>query len=215
MDSNPLMSLLGYSVEGDNGDVLRVLLGLAAELVAGEGGALLVRNPADGELIVAVVAGTANPESLAGTSLGPGDSLVGRVVTTGQARLGTAAGGDLLGRAAQGGSAKNMVAAPMLHEDEVLGVITAWRSASGQPFDAAQTHTFATMASVAAVIVGSGRRLADAEGEAPDLRWDGEAGVAEKELALVELIAELTRADPDRLAATTDLIRAAAALSDE
>ena len=71
------------------------------------------------------------------------------------------------------------------------------------------------MASVAAVIVGSGRRLADAEGEAPDLRWDGEAGVAEKELALVELIAELTRADPDRLAATTDLIRAAAALSDE
>jgi GAF domain-containing protein len=151
--------------------VLRLLIELCAQFVGAEEGSLLVVDGADDPpqaLVFAMTVGS--PESkhaLIGQRVPLGEGVVGLAAVTHEVQIGAPTYEGVV-QARRGEVApdqpSSVLAAPVLANDELLGVITAVRFGTGPRFTADHALLYGRVAAVAGLLLHRGRRLASSTG---------------------------------------------------
>ena len=148
-------------VQPEDRAVLRVLVALGIAALGADEGSLLVLEPDKNLLTFAMVVRANEGEStpLEGQSIPVGKGLTGLAALTREVQIGAptyVVGQELR----QGSGPEAVIAAPMLIEDECVGVITAVSYQSGRRFSAKDAALYGQLSTVAAFVVQQRQQLA-------------------------------------------------------
>jgi hypothetical protein len=148
-------------------ELLRLLIEVCAQFVgAAEGSLLLLERASEApdSLVFAMTVGSRESErALLGQRVPLGEGIVGLAAATHQVQIGmpTYPGVEQARRRDDApGQPSSVIAAPMLADDDLLGVITAVHFEPGRRFGPADAVLYGRVAAVAGLILDQGRRLA-------------------------------------------------------
>ena len=169
-----LGAYLGISYQSPEEKVLRLLIELGAQFAGAEEGSLLVLDDEAGELVVAMTVGSgASEETLVGQRVPLGEGITGLAAQTREVQIGapTFDTDQPAEHQGEGGKPKSVLAAPMLIDDRLIGVMTAVSFQADKRFHSGDAMLYARIATVAAVVVEQRRKLSAVEalqrGQAP------------------------------------------------
>ena len=211
---DPLSSYLGLLPAQAEARVLRLLIDLGRRVVGADEGSLLVYDAERRVLVFAMTLGSEEAEAEA--------RLKGQVVPLGEGRTGMAAEFRTVQVGApafhdiefqqhkeRGGSEPDIVlAAPMIWDDTLVGVITAVSFDSEKRFTQDDATVYEEFAGIAAFVVAQWQRLQlhEAASAVPDsLPADSSARA---ELELLQRVHRLVRRGPDTLRQVNSLLDA-------
>jgi len=201
------MRYLDLDVESPELRVMRLLVELCGQVVGAEEGSLLVVDHAQDpprELIFAMTVGSRqSEETLSGQRVPLGEGLVGIAAVTHEVQIGAPLY-DGIEQARRGeaprGQPTAVIAAPMLIDDRLVGVITAVSFEAGKRFTNEHAALYARAASVAGVVVDQRRRIDAFEsrgvGGAESRRPGGDEPLARQ---ILETTSRLVERSPGRL----------------
>lgn len=215
------MRYLDLDAEGPELQVMRLLVELSGQVVGAEEGSLLVVDHTQyppRELIFAMTVGNRqSEETLLGQRVPIGEGLAGIAAVTHEVQIGAPLY-DGVQQAKRGeappGQPTAVIAAPMLIDDRLVGVITAVSFQTGKRFTSEDAALYARAASVAGVVVDQRRRI-----DALESRGAGEGGPTgrgEEDLLarqVLDAAARLVDHDPDRLRELARLLSALAEIT--
>ncbi len=145
----------GIGDDSHEARLLRFVLETAAEAVGGDEASLLVHDRTAGDLRFAMTAG--NPESerkLRGQRVPIGQGVTGMAAATHEVQIGSPTYTNIEQTQGREGDHPDAVcAAPMLHDDELLGVMTVVSFVDGRRFDAGVARQVGRLAAIAAVLI--------------------------------------------------------------
>jgi GAF domain-containing protein len=208
-----LSSYLGISPRTPEGTVLRLLVELGIESVAADEGSLLVLDRRANELVFAMTAGASQSEkTLQGQRVPVGKGLVGLAAATGDVQIGAPKFKDVRQRKRAGktdGHPSAVLAAPMLVQDQVVGVITAAGFDPHKRFTQRDASVYAKIAAVAGVVVEQHRQLRAVE-RIQRRRPPGKAlsPHERQRIRIVDYVSRLARRHSDRLADIAAMLKA-------
>lgn len=155
-DTEP-SALRHYGIADDSHEarLLRFVLETAAEAVGGDEASLLVHDRTAGDLRFAMTVGNAESErKLRGQRVPIGQGVTGMAGATHEVQVGSPTYTNIQqteGR--ERNHPEAVCAAPMLNDDELLGVMTVVSFAAGRRFDAVVARQVGRLAAIAAVMV--------------------------------------------------------------
>jgi transcriptional regulator with GAF, ATPase, and Fis domain len=196
-----LTTYLGIAAEGEESRALRMLIELGVQVVGGDEGSLLLYDEARGDLVFAM---TTAPEEQAATLLGKrlqlGTGLTGLAAATQEVQIGTPSYEfpEADGGAGSSTPVQHVLAAPLLIDDKMIGVITAVTFDAERRFGTDDAKLYATAAAIASLVVEQHGRIEAFHA----LSEKGVAGLADVKAnpALAAIIGSVTR-----LSRVTDL----------
>jgi GAF domain-containing protein len=184
---------LGLAPGDPEPGILRLLIELAAQVVGAHEGSLLVLDGSEDpprHLLFAMTVGSHESEqALAGQRVPLGSGLVGLAAVTHEVQIGEPAYDAIVQRAGSP-TPRAVIAAPMLADDQLVGVISAVSFDEGRRFSADDARLYARAAAVAGLLVQQRRALSLLRGGAPG---------GPEEQALRASVDRLIREHPDRL----------------
>jgi GAF domain-containing protein len=173
---------------------LRLLVSTGLQILKADEGSILVYDEANESLRFAMQFG--NEESgtnLIGERLSLRDGLTGLAAATREVQIGSPIYRDLKqSERADGSAPEAVIAAPMVVDDRLLGVITGVNFTKGFRFDSQVGRLFGGIAVIAAVLVDQEQRLA-ALSDALAMRGTGQPEIADR-------LANLGRQRPEVMA---------------
>lgn len=190
----------------------RLLIELGAQIVGADEGSLLVLEPEPENgarhLIFAMTLGNAESEKkLLGLKVPVGEGITGRAALTREVQVGypvyTLKNGKNNGEAPEGDT-KVIMAAPMLIEDDLIGVITAVSFNPAKVFTAEHAKLYGRLAAAAAIIVDQQHRL-EALGT-PNSQLPALTERERGEREIIRLALSMGRNHPERLLDTARLM---------
>ena len=200
-------------------ETLRLLIDLGVQVADADTGALLLRDPDRGDLLFAMAAG--EPETaraLVGQRVPMGAGLTGLAAVTRETQMGepTYFGVRQAGRhGGEGGSPTFLLAAPMLIDDDLIGVITAATFQAGRRFGAREATLFSRIAAVAALVLHQRRQIVEWQTAQSGPVTAGSVSEQQRlERELVGAALGLARAHPRQLASLMWLLSAVDGLLD-
>ena len=204
-----LDTYLGIAHESPEEKVLTLLIELGAQFVDAHEGSLLVVDEASKELVFAMTVGRETSEEvLLGQKVPMGKGLVGLAAQTHQVQIGAPTfhlQQDQEKRKEEEPRAE--IAAPLLINDTLIGVITAVSFKEGKRFSSADALLYARIAWVVAIVIDQRRRLAALQ----DLSYGKEVSGLLREderldLEIVAAVSSLVKARPERKAGIARLL---------
>lgn len=158
-DTSPLR-YFGVVAESREARLLRFLLQTAVDSIGGEEGSLLVFDPKANDLTWAMTVGNEEAErKLIGTRLPLGVGITGLAAATHEVQVGAPVYHDLEQTKRKGSEPEAVVAAPMLTDDKLIGVITTVSFQPGRRFSAKEANICGRFATLAAVIVEQHQKI--------------------------------------------------------
>jgi len=210
------MRYFDLDAESPELQVLRLLVELCAQVVGAEEGSLLIVDQTQDpprELIFAMTVGSRqSEETLSGQRVPLGEGLAGIAAVTHEVQIGAPLY-DGVQQARRGeappGQPTAVIAAPMLIDDRLVGVITAVSFEEGKHFTSQHAALYARAASVAGVVVDQRRRI-DALESAAVSEEDARRPREDDPLArqVLDNAARLVDRSPDRLRELSKLLLA-------
>lgn len=195
-----LDTYLGVSSHSSEEKVLRLLIELGAQFAGAQEGSLLVLDDEKAELVFAMTIGSAaSEESLIGQRVPLGEGLVGLAAQTHEVQIG-APKFDVTDTKADGerGKPKAVLAAPMLIDDRLIGVLTAVSFQEDKRFGIPDAMLYGRIAAVAGVVVEQRRRIDAVEALKQEQTMPAAVSAEERlDQQIVESVQRLTRVDPD------------------
>ena len=177
--------------------VLRLLIELGAQVVSAQEGSLLVYDPAKNDLVFAMTVGGA--DTLIGQRVPLDKGLTGLAAATREVQIGAPTFRDVKQSIERRGSEPEaVIAAPMLVNDELVGVITAVSYAPGKRFVGRDAELYARIAAVAGLVVQQRQQL-DAARALSSGQSESAPG-AGRERSIAEAVARIARLRPGALA---------------
>lgn len=148
-------------VQPQDRGVLRVLVGLGVAAIDADEGSLLVLDAAKNALVFAMVVSRneASSTPLEGQAIPVGKGLTGLAAMTREVQIGAptyVVGQELR----EGEGPEAVIAAPMLIDDECVGVITAVSYQTGRRFTAKDAALYGQLSTIAALVVQQRQQLA-------------------------------------------------------
>jgi GAF domain-containing protein len=171
-----LPTYLGLSGTGREAAILRLLIELSAQVVGAEEGSLLVLDEKRRELVFATVIGArSSATALIGQRVPLGKGITGLAAQTHEVQIGAPTFRTRQARRRSGPREPQAVlAAPMLIDDRLVGVLTAVSFAADKRFTSADALLYGRIAAVAGVVVDQGRQLRMAAARPPRPRSEAE-----------------------------------------
>jgi GAF domain-containing protein len=201
------MRYFDLDAESPELQVMRLLVELCGQVVGAEEGSLLVVDHTQDpprELVFAMTVGSRqSEETLSGQRLPLGEGLVGIAAVTHEVQIGAPLY-DGIQQAKRGeappGQPTAVIAAPMLIDDRLVGVITAVSFEADKRFTNEHAALYARAASVAGVVVDQRRKIdalekPGASGEAPERPSEDEPLARQ----ILDTAARLVDRNPGRL----------------
>ena len=201
------MRYLDIDTESPELQVMRLLVELCGQVVGAEEGSLLVVDHGQDpprELIFAMTVGSRqSEETLSGQRVPLGEGLAGIAAVTHEVQIGAPLY-DGVQQARRGeappGQPTAVIAAPMLIDDRLVGVITAVSFEAGKRFTREHAELYARAASVAGVVVDQRRCIEELESQGASggeaRRPSGDDPLARE---ILDTAARLVDRSPDRL----------------
>ena len=198
--SHELETYLAIAPRSPEQQVLRLLIELGIQVVEASEGSLLVLDPASQELVFAMTCGSSESErSLQGQRVPLGRGLTGLAAATREVQIGAPTFRDVKQSIERRGSEPEaVIAAPMLVNDELVGVITAVSYAPGKRFVGRDAELYARIAAVAGLVVQQRQQL-DAARALSSGQSESAPG-AGRERSIAEAVARIARLRPGALA---------------
>ncbi len=195
-----LDAYLGISSKTPEEAVLRLLVEMGAQFVGAEEGSLLVFDEKKKDLVFAMTVGSAASEKvLVGQRVPLGKGIAGLAAQTREVQIGAPTFGTRQAKrqGAKSEPPKSVLAAPMLINDRLVGVLTAVSFQKGKLFNSNDALLYARVAAVAGVVVEQSRRLATLEAARRDVLRPRAISEEERcEQQLVDAVARLARSRP-------------------
>ncbi len=202
-----LQTYLGIRPTSTTEATLRLLIWTGLQILGADEGSLLVMDEATDDLrFVMTLGNEAAGSMLIGQRVPLGSGVTGLAAATREVQIGSPTYKDLKQSERVDGSAPEaVIAAPMLIEDRVVGVITGVSFASGHRFDSRAGRMFGGFAVIAGVLVDQEQRLAATQGSGGP-RWPGEIETTTR-------LAALARRRPEVMEDVAAMIRLAEKLA--
>jgi GAF domain-containing protein len=206
---NLMEAYLGITHESPEEKVLELLIAIGNQFVTADAGSILLVDEASNELVFAMTIGHGAPEDvLLGQRVPIGRGLVGLAAQTHQVQIGS----PTFHLRQHRGKPKMEepvaeIAAPMLINDNLIGVMAAVTYKADKRFSSAEGLFYARISTVAALIIEQRRRLATLK----DLSRDNEvSGPLRKDehldLEIVAAISQLAQTRPNKKAVIARLL---------
>lgn len=211
-----LATYLGVSSTGREAMVLRLLIELGAQVVGAEEGSLLVLDEKRQELVFAMTVGSRSSERvLIGQRVPLGKGITGLAAQTHEVQIGAPSFRTRQAKRRAGGASEPeaVLAAPMLIEDRLIGVLTAVSFAPGKRFTSGDALLYGRIAAVGGVVVDQSRQLhtlAALQDGRPASRTARDAERLDREM--VRAVTRLSSARPRAKQQVAELLAAMAAL---
>lgn len=156
-----LETYLGITQESPEEKVLTLLIELGAQFVGAQEGSLLVVDKATDELVFAMTIGREAGRPLIGSRVPLGQGLVGLAAQTHEVQIGAPTFRFQDDREArpEAGAPTAVIAAPMLVNDTLVGVLTAVSFEPDKRFGSTEAQLYARIATVAALVIDQRQRL--------------------------------------------------------
>lgn len=155
--------LLGFAPDSPAGRSLRLVLRLAVAAVRADEGSLLVHDPSAGDLcFVMTEGGHARESVLRGQRVPLGHGPVGLAAATHEVHTGAPVFRDIRESerlVAAGQHPEAEIAAPVLVEDRLFGVLTAVAFGAGRRFGVQEAQTYGGFAAIAGALAEQAQRL--------------------------------------------------------
>ena len=197
--SGLLQTYLGIRPGSPAEATLRLLIWTGLQILGADEGSLLVVDEATEDLRFVMTLGNEKSGSmLIGQRVPLGSGLTGLAAATREVQIGVTTFSVAQSESGDGKQPEAVIAAPMLIDDRVLGVITGISFAPGHRFDSRLGRMFGGFAVIAGVIVDQEQRLATASGSATP-RWPGET-------ELTDRLARLANRRPDAMSEVSDMV---------
>jgi transcriptional regulator with GAF, ATPase, and Fis domain len=166
-DQSLLSTYLGILPQMPESTILRLLIETSVQILDADEGSLLVYDAPSKSLRFAMTLGDEQSASrLEGQSVPIGEGLVGLAAVTREVQVGAPIFHDLQQtqkRSGEKGEPEAVIAAPMVVNDALIGVLTAVSFRPGKRFSADSARLYARAATIAALIIDQRRRLAAVE----------------------------------------------------
>jgi len=195
--ANVLHTQLGIAPESSEAAVLQLLIELGAQVVGAAEGSLLVHDPGGKDLVFAMTVGGGT--GLIGKRVPLGQGLTGLAAATREVQIGAPTfqiGQSPESRAAQR-QPQAVIAAPMLADDELIGVLTAVCFDDSKRFGAQDGDLYGRLACVAGLVVHQRQQLAALQAA---------NGASENAKSIAGSVARLSASNPDALARVARLL---------
>jgi GAF domain-containing protein len=205
-----LSTFLGIAQESPEEKVLRLLIELGAQFVGVHEGALLVVDEATNELVFAMTVGQVGlGEALLGQRVPISKGLVGLAAQTHEVQMGAPTfhltQDQIKAKAAEEPYAE--IAAPLIVNDTLIGVITAVSFKEDQRFSRADALLYGRIAWVAAIVIDQRRRLAALQAMSDGRQVAGLLREDERlDLEIVAEVSRLVKAKPESKAVIARLL---------
>jgi GAF domain-containing protein len=165
--TDPLEIHAGLPRRSREAELLRLLIEVCAQFVgAAEGSLLLLERGAEEpeSLVFAMTAGSRESEqALLGQRVPLGEGIVGLAAVTHEVQIGMPSYPGVEQARRQGeapGQPSSVIAAPMLADGDLVGVITAVHFEPARRFSPADALLYGRVATIAGLLLDQGRRLA-------------------------------------------------------
>jgi transcriptional regulator with GAF, ATPase, and Fis domain len=193
---------------------LRLLVRMGVMVAGADEGSLLVHDEQAGDLRFAMTVGSeASEAKLLGQRVPLGKGITGLAAASREVHIGAPTFKDVQQTELHTGShgPEAVIAAPMLIEEQLVGVITAVSFQPGHRFSAEVGRLFGGFAAIAGVLVDQAQRLSDAGRDIAGPMGGGPVG-AGAEAHIVAAVARLAQQRPRALAQIAALIDSIEAL---
>jgi GAF domain-containing protein len=155
-----LSRAIGLAGVGLETQALRRLLTLAVETIKAQEGSLLIWDEEINELrFVATVGNEASETALKGQRVPLGKGVTGLAAVTREVQVGAPTYRDIQQTERLAGGPEAVVAAPLLIDDRLLGVMTGVTFRPAQRFGREEAAAYGQFAAIMAVLLEQGRRL--------------------------------------------------------
>jgi GAF domain-containing protein len=180
---------------------LRLLVSTGLQVLGADEGSLLVLDDATDSLLFVMQFGNEKSNTnLIGERLSLRDGLTGLAAVTREVKIGSPIYRDLRQTERADGSAPEaVIAAPMVVDDRLIGVITGVNFTTGFRFDSELGRMFGGIAVIAALLIDQEQRLA-ALSDAVSMRGAGQSEIANR-------LASLRRQWPEAMADVMAIMR--------
>jgi transcriptional regulator with GAF, ATPase, and Fis domain len=199
-----LDTYLGIAHESPEEKVLTLLIELGAQFVGALEGSLLVVDETSNELVFAMTVGRETSEKpLVGQRVPMGKGLVGLAAQTHEVQIGapTFHLPQDQEKRHQAEAPRAEIAAPLLIDETLIGVITAVSFKEDKKFSSIDALLYARIAWVAAIVIDQRRRLAAFQALTDGKEVSGLLREDERlDLEIVAAVSRLVRARPERKA---------------
>jgi transcriptional regulator with GAF, ATPase, and Fis domain len=174
--------------------VLRLIIEMGARAVGADEGSLLIFDPKTDELVFIMTYGSSE-EVLIGQRLPVGKGITGLAAASREVQIGAPIYKDIKQTEAIG-TIQAVIAAPMVLGDDLIGVITAVSTKPDKRFTMADGQLYASLATVAAVVVHQLQRIRALEGGTEPNREPAALAADPAQQEVMDRISRLLQRDP-------------------
>lgn len=161
MNGNHILSLVGIRNTEKVLASFKLLISLGLKLLDADEGSLLVFKKDRRELQFVATVGNETGELLVGKTVPLGKGITGMAAITGEIQTASKAAGRSLLSIQDDGEPNSVIAAPIMLDDELIGVITAVSFQSDKEFSSADCQNFSILSELGAIIISQEQEIAN------------------------------------------------------
>ena len=161
MDSGEILSLVGIQNQNEVLHAFQLLISLGLKLLGADEGSLLVFRKKERDLQFAATVGNKANELLVGKTVPLGKGITGMAAMTGEIQSSSRAAGGNFYSVQDDGTPNSIIAAPIMLDDELIGVITAVSFDKGKVFSSTDCQNFSILSELGAVIITQEQQIAN------------------------------------------------------
>ena len=186
--------LLGIKDDPKTPFVLQSLIAIGIKILNADEGALLIADKENNNLKFAMVVG--EKQNLIGSTVPMGVGITGMAALTRDIQTASSFDENVFYRVRNDGNPHSVLAAPLLYEDDLLGVITAVSFNFRKEFSFDECQTYGNFANIAATILFQQQIL---NSISSDLAKNALSERQKKEYVAIEELMSLIRQNPERI----------------
>lgn len=198
---NNVWYLLGIQDKETISFVLQTLISIGIKILNADEGAILIADQENNNLRFAMVVG--EKQDLIGSSVPLGAGITGMAALTRDIQTASSFDDNIFYRVKNDGSPHSVLAAPLLYDDELLGVITAVSFNPQKEFSVDECKTYGDFSNVVATILYQQKMLSALSSKRINNNLTEQQ---KKEYAAVTILADLIKKNPDRTDSLIDIL---------
>ena len=171
-----------------------LLIQLGIKILGADEGSLLVYRKKHKDLQFICTLGGAAPKQLVGRTVPLGEGITGMAAITGEVQTSTRASGSHFFEVPDDGKPNSVIAAPILLDEELIGVVTAVSFDLNKSFSTVDCQNFAIVAELGAIVLRQEQQIASFQSKIKSSLTGQEA----LEMKAVEQTVNWLRANPDK-----------------
>ena len=158
--NNDILLLAGIQSPDRIRETFELIIRLGLVIMGADEGSLLILRKAEHDLQFAANVGSSSPDALIGKTVPLGKGVTGMAAMLGEVQTASRGIGNFF-RVENDGAPNSVIAAPVMLDDELIGVITAVSFAPGKEFSSRDCQVYSMLAQLGAIVISQEQKLSN------------------------------------------------------